>query len=196
MRTDVVHVIRHPPQDGVGHRFLGVAAIPAVAVQLLDPLKIDDGNDADLEVRVLGDVDLVGHDGAVQAFVEQQVGVFRQRTPFGEGAGRRAVKPGFVLVVNVMTRGAGAGLAVVAEDVLQFLEQVGFRAEVAEVLVAVLALFLHPGAHLDAVVAMKRIALDIGCGDLLAAEDVLERLLHRSGAGARRTRDRYDGIAA
>src|SRR3977135_1361764 len=95
-----------------------------------------------------------------------------------------------------MTGGAGAGLAVVAEDVLQLLEQVGLRAEVAEVLVALLALLLHLRAHLDAVVAMKRIALDRGGGDLLATEDVFERPLHRGGAGARRTRDRYDGIAA
>src|SRR3954471_7740690 len=95
-----------------------------------------------------------------------------------------------------MTGGAGAGFAVVAEDFLQLLEQVGFRAEVAEVLVALLAFLQHLRAHLDAVVPMKRIALDIGGSDLLATENVLERLFHRGGAGARRTRDRYNGIAA
>ncbi len=47
-----------------------VAAILAVAMQLLDPFQIDDGNDADLEVGMLGDIDLVGHHSAMQAFVE------------------------------------------------------------------------------------------------------------------------------
>ena len=66
----------------------------------------------------------------------------------------------------------------------------------AEVLVAALGLLGHFGAHLGAVVAMEGVALDIGGRDLLAAEDVLERLLDRRGAGARRARDRNDGMTA
>ena len=87
LRADVVHIIRHPPQDGVGHRLRGIAAIAAVAMQLLDPLEIDHRNNADLEIGMLGNVDLVGHDRAMQAFIEQQIGAFRQRPPFGKGAG-------------------------------------------------------------------------------------------------------------
>ncbi len=173
-----------------------VAAIAAVAVQLLDPFQIDDGHDADLEIGMLGDVDLVGHDGAVQAFIEQQVGAFRQRAPFGEGAGFGAIQLRLFVVVDVMARRSGAGFTVVAEYSLQLLEQVGFGAEMAEMLVAALGLLRHFRPHLEAVVAMESIALDIGGGDLLAAKDILERLLHRRRAGARRTRDRNDGMTA
>ena len=100
-----------------------IAAVAAVAMQLLDPFQIDDRHDADLEIGMLRDVDLVGHDGAMQAFIEQQIGIFRQRSPFGEGAGRRAVQLGLVVVVDVMTRRSGAGFAVVAKQSLQLLEQ-------------------------------------------------------------------------
>ena len=54
----------------------------------------------------------------------------------------------------------------------------------AEMLVAALGLLRHFRAHLDAIVAMEGVALDIGRGDLFAAEDVLEGLLHRRRAGA------------
>ncbi len=78
LRADIVHVIRHPPQDGVGHRLLGIAAVAAVAMQLLDPLQINDGHHADLEIGMLRDVDLLGHDRAVQAFIKQEIGFSRQ----------------------------------------------------------------------------------------------------------------------
>jgi hypothetical protein len=54
----------------------------------------------------------------------------------------------------------------------------------AEMLVAALGLLSHFRAHLNAVVAVEGVALDIGGGDLLAAEDVFKRLLHRGRAGA------------
>ena len=56
-------------------------------MQLLRPFEIDDRHDADLEVGVAGDIDLVGHDGAVQALIEQQVGIGRQLLPVREGPG-------------------------------------------------------------------------------------------------------------
>ena len=93
----------------------GIAAVAAVAMQLLDPLEIDDRHDADLEIGMLRDVDLVGHDGAMQSFIEQQVGLFRQRAPFGERAGFGAVQFRFSIVMDVMTRGSGAGFSVVAK---------------------------------------------------------------------------------
>ena len=196
LRTDVVHVVRHPPQDGVGHRLRAIAAVAAVAMQLLDPFEIDDGYNADLEIGMLRDIDLVGHDGAVQAFIKQQIGRFRQRAPFGKRAGCGAVQLGLVVVVDVMTRRTGAGFAVVAKHPLQLLEQVGFGTEMAEMLVAALGFLRHFRAHLETVVAMEGVALDIGRRDLFAAKDVLERLFHRRRAGARRTRDRYDGMTA
>ena len=89
LRADVVDVVRHAPQDRVGHRLGRVAARRPVAVQLLDPFEIDDRHDADLEVDVLGDIDLVGDDRAVQAFVEQEVGARRELAPGREGARAR-----------------------------------------------------------------------------------------------------------
>src|SRR5882757_8521635 len=97
--------------------------------------------------------------------------------------------------MDVMTRHAGPGLAVVAEDFLQFLEQIGFRTEMAEMLVAALGFLRHFRAHLKPIVAVEGIPLDIGGCDLFATEDVFKRLLHRGRAGTGRTRDRYDGIA-
>ena len=106
---------------------VGVAAVAAVAMQLLDPLQIDDGHDADLEIGMLRDIDLVGHDRAMQAFVEQQIGLFRQRPPFGEGAGLGAVQLGFLVVVDVVARRAGAGFAVVAKHLSPVLRTDWFR---------------------------------------------------------------------
>src|SRR4029077_10257509 len=113
-----------------------------------------------------------------------------------EGAGPCAIEFGLFLVVDIVARGSGAGLAVVAERLFQLLEQIGFGTEMAEMLVAALGLLRHFRAHLDAVVAVEGVALDIGGRDVLAAEDVFERLLHRRRAGAGRARDRYDGMAA
>ena len=73
LRTDIIDVIRHTPEDGVGDRLGGIAARISVAVQLLDPFEIDDGNDTDLEIRVLSDIHLVGHNGPVKTLVEQQI---------------------------------------------------------------------------------------------------------------------------
>jgi hypothetical protein len=66
----------------------------------------------------------------------------------------------------------------------EFLEQVGFGAEVAEVVVAGQARFFHRDFHRLAVVAMEGIALDDGGLELLAAEHQVEGLGDRGGAGA------------
>ncbi len=84
-----------------------------------------------------------------------------------------------------MARRPGAGFAVIAEHALQLFEQIGLGAEMAEVLVAALGLLRHFRPHFDAVVTVEGIAFDIGRSDLFAAEDILERLLHRRRAGAR-----------
>ena len=86
LRADIVHVVGHPPQDGVGDRLLGVAAIPAVAVQLLGIHSIDDGgNDADLGATP-GDIDLLV-DGAPCRQGTAGRGPFREAASFSEGAG-------------------------------------------------------------------------------------------------------------
>ena len=77
----IVDVVGHAPQDRVGDRLGRVAARSLVAMQLLDPFEIDDRHDADLEIDILGDIDLVGDDGAVQAFVEEKVGAGLEFAP-------------------------------------------------------------------------------------------------------------------
>jgi hypothetical protein len=60
---------------------------------------------------VLGDVDLGRDHGAVQAFVEQQVGVGGHVFPGREGAGLLFVGRGLLGVVQVLAALAGAGFA-------------------------------------------------------------------------------------
>ena len=134
---------------------------------------------------MLRNIDLVGHNRAVQSLIKQQIGVFRQRAPFGERARVSAIQLCLFIVMDVMTRRSGAGFTVVAKYFLQLFEQVGFRAEMAEMLVATLGLVQQLGAHLEAIVTMEGVAFDVGRDDLLAPKDVLEGLFHRRRAGAR-----------
>ena len=136
LRADVVHVVGHAAQDGVGHRLGAVAALGLVAPEFLDPLQVDDRHHADQQVGVPGDVDLGRDHGAVQAFVEQQVGAVGHVFPGREGARLLAVGRGLLGVVQVLAALAGAGFGVVAKQRLQLVEQVVLGAEVAEVLVA------------------------------------------------------------
>ena len=85
LRTDVIHVVRHAPQDGIDDGFGGVAARLLVAVELLNPFQIDDRNDTDGKVGVPRDVHVRRDDGAVQALVKQQVGIAGNLLPFGKG---------------------------------------------------------------------------------------------------------------
>ena len=81
----------------------------------------------------------------------------------------------------------GAVLCVLAEQGFQFLEQVGFLAEMTD---GTLAVFFRLGdleLHLLAVVTVKAVAF-YGYGiDFLAAENVLESLSDQAGARSRRT---------
>src|SRR6267378_2304324 len=120
LRTDMVHVVGHAPQDRVDHGLLAVAAMMPVAMQLLDPLEIDDRHDADEQIDVVSHIDAIADVSAMQAFVEQQVA-------------------------------AAVGS-------------------------------LHALAHLDAVVAVKGIALDYLRPDAFAAEDMREALHDRGGS--------------
>ena len=71
--TDVLHVVRHAAQDRIDDRLLRLASYVPVAVQLLDPFQIDDRHDANEQVGVTCDIDLVSLDRAMRPFVEQQV---------------------------------------------------------------------------------------------------------------------------
>ena len=95
----------------------------------------------------------------------------------------------FRIVVNIVSRGARSGLAIAAEHTLKFGEQVGFRTEVTEVLVALVQFLGHAGAHFNAIVTVKGVAFDVGRDDILAAENLLEGSLDGRRTGARRTRN-------
>src|SRR4029077_3557393 len=66
LRADVVHVVGHAAQDGVDHRVLAVAAMVLIAVELLDPLEVDDRHHAHHQVDVARHVHAIALVGTVQ----------------------------------------------------------------------------------------------------------------------------------
>ena len=192
--TDVMHVVMHPPQDRVGHRFGGITSHCFIAMQFLDPLEIDDRHDSDQQIDMLRNIDLVGDDGAVQTFVEHHVGVLRNLFPRRKSARLLPEGAGLLYVMQVSAPSALSRLAVGAKQLRQFLKQVRFRAEVAEVVVAVFNLLGHLLLHLRAVVTVKTVALEERGGHALPAKDLLERAHHRRRAGAGRPGDRDDRV--
>ncbi len=194
LRADVADVVGHAPEDRFHDRLLRVTALETVAVHLLYPLQVDDGRDADLQVGILRDIDVLGNDRAVESFVEQQVDAGRRLFPVRERARLRAVALRLAVVVDVVAGRRLASLPELAERGLQAFEQVGFRAEMAEVVVALLALLQHDLLHAGAVVGVKGIALDECRVDALAAENLLERVPDRCRAGTGRTGNRDNGM--
>ena len=67
---DVVHVIVHALKDPVCGIFFGIAADCMIPVDLLDPLQIDDGGDADKQIDILRYIDGISDQSAVQSLVE------------------------------------------------------------------------------------------------------------------------------
>ena len=118
--ADEVYVVGHAAQDGVGDRVGAVATGRLVAVEFLDPLKVYHRNNADLEVHVLAEIDVPGHDGAVQPLVEQQVRTLFEVLPVGEISRLDAAIFGFQLVVDIVARAAGAAVSVGLEHSLKF----------------------------------------------------------------------------
>ena len=194
LRTDVVHVVRHAPQDRVDHGLLGVATMMPVAMQLLDPLEIDDRHDADEQIDVACDIDVIADVSAMQALVEQQVAVGRHRLPVGESARVAAELLGLGRVVNVATDLAATGRAVLGERVGQLPEEICFRPEMADLRTAATVGSLHALAHLDAVVAVEGIALDHLRLDAFTPEDVREAVHDGSGSRARGSSHRDYGM--
>ena len=127
-----------------------------------------------LRAYELRDVDIGGPHRTVQALVEEEVGVGRQRLPLGEGAGRLAIGRGLVLAVQVLARVSRAGFAVTPEQGFEFREQVRFRTEMTEAVVAAGPFLGHALLHLGAVVAMEAVAFDEGGVHPFATEDLIE----------------------
>src|ERR1700694_1163278 len=184
LRTDVVHVVGHAPQDRVDHGLLAVAAMMLVAMQLLDPLEIDDRHDADQQIDVPCDIDAIADVSAMQAFVEEEVAIGCHRLPVGEGARVAAEFLGLGCVMNVATDLAATGRAILGEGIGEPPGAIGFRPEMADLRTAAAGGSPHALAHLDAVVAVKGIALDYLRLDAFAPEDVREALHDRGGSRA------------
>src|SRR3984893_12213742 len=184
LRTDVVHVVGHAPQDRVDHGLLAVATMLPFAMQLLDPLEIDDRHDTDQQIDVPSDIDAIADVSAMQAFVEQQVAVGRHRLPVGESARVAAEFLGLGPVMRVATHLAATGRAILGKGAGQLLEEIGFRAEMADLRTDAAIGSLHALAHLDAVIAVKGIALGDLRLDAFAPEDVREALHDRGGSRA------------
>ncbi len=96
--------------------------------------------------------------------------------------------------MNVVARLRVTRLGIGAKHGFKFFEQIGGGAEMAEMIIATHRFLDHREAHAVAVVAMKCIALDERGADLLTAENMLEGSPHGGRPGARRTRDRDDGV--
>src|ERR1700677_2808141 len=194
LRANVVHIVGHSAQDRVDDRLRRVAARLLVSMELLDPLEIDDRHDADGEIGVPRDIHLRGHHRAVQALVEQHVGVLGDLPPLGEGTRLLLERLGLFFVVQIAAYLAAAALAVSAEQLLELLEQIVRRTEVAEMIIAPRGGLGQLLLHFFAIVTMERIALDHYGVDPLAAKDPVEGAAHRRRAGARRPGDRDDGM--
>ena len=141
---------------------LAVAAQRLVAVQLLDPLEVDDRHHADQQVDVARDVDLGPDVAAVQAFVEQQVAVPSAiGCHGGEGARLAAEFAPLAGVVQVArARGRCPLSAYSANACSSSVEQVALGAEVADRRALAVVGTAHALAHLVAVEAMERVAFD------------------------------------
>src|SRR5437773_4553930 len=96
--------------------------------------------------------------------------------------------------MQVSAPSALSRLAVGAKQLRQFLKQVRFRAEVAEVVVAVFNLLGHLLLHLRAVVTVKAIALEKRSCHALPAKNLLESAHHRRRTGARRSGNRNNRV--
>ncbi len=138
---------------------------------------------------------------AVQTFIEQQVGIFFDVFPRGEHAWLEVgqvevlvVICRFGIAVHIVTALAHAGVAVVLEHFFDLVEVVGFRAEVAERMIAGLGCLGRSGAERHAIQAVQAVAFDDGGADVFAAEDVLKRALDGGGAGAGRAGDSDNGV--
>ncbi len=154
-------------------------------MDFLNPLQVDAGHDTDQQVDVFCDIDFIGNHAAVQAFVEHDVGIRRYVFPWRELAGCQTfVSSRFFIAVQVQTFLATAGFAVGFEQFFQFLEQVGFSAKVAEVVIAFSFCFGHGFFHRGTVIAVEAVAFDDDRVDFFADKDVFESVFNGRGACA------------
>src|SRR5665213_3416688 len=163
-------------------------------VKFLEPFEIDHRHDADAHIRVTRNVNTVGYDRAVKAFVEQQVRIFGERLPWREMSCRQFPHLGLGFIMHIVARATVPGLAELPKGCLEFSEQIGLRPEVAKVAIALLGLRAHHTFHLHPIVAVEGIAFDIGGFNVFAMENRLERASHGRSAGAGGAGNGNDGM--
>ena len=120
----------------------------------------------------------------MQTFVKQQVAVGQHRLPVGESARVATEFLGLGRVVHVAAHPSASGGTILGEGLDQLREQICFGPEMAEGRATAAIGSLYALAHLDAVVAVKGIALDHLRLDAFTPENVREALHDRGGAGA------------
>src|SRR5712664_678261 len=135
---------------------------------------------------MLGDINVAGDDSSVKPLVKEQIGFSREGLPFCKGSGRRAKTLRFRSIVNVMSGATLAVLCIVSEHGFQVFKEVGLGSEMAEMMITLCSLLGHHLAHFLTVIAMEGVALDIHGLDLLASEDLFERVPDGGRAGTRR----------
>ena len=116
LRANVVHIVGHAAQNGVSHRFCGIAALGFVTPQFLYPLQIDDRHHTDQQIGMLGNIDLRGDHRAMQAFIKQQIGAAGHIFPRRESARVLFVGCGLFVVVQVFAPFACARFAIGAKQ--------------------------------------------------------------------------------
>src|SRR3546814_12692906 len=65
--------------DRTGDLLRAIATLIGVALELLDPFQVDDRRDADQQIRVRGNIDLITDERTMQAFIKQQIRIRRDR---------------------------------------------------------------------------------------------------------------------
>ena len=143
---------------------------------------------------MLCDVHRISLQRTVQPFVEQQVGISGQRLPRGEATRRYAEVGRFLVIVNVEASLTLSCLAVLPEQSFQFLDQIGLRSEVAEMLITSRLFLGHPGDHRRTIMTVIAVPRDDSGVEVLSTENMLKGMRDRRGSGARRPSDGNDGV--
>src|SRR3546814_11983728 len=103
MRDEERNVVRKAEQDRTGDLLRAIATLIGVALELLDPFQVDDRRDADQQIRVRGNIDLITDERTMQAFIKQQIRIRRQAHPTGKGSGRLSGLRRLVVAMQVVT---------------------------------------------------------------------------------------------
>src|SRR5579875_217974 len=155
-----MNIVGHSPQHHVHDLFRRIAARGTVPVDFLNPFKIDNWNNADLEIRILGNIHLARFNRSVQTFIEEEITPFRQSLPGRKFPWGTTVIRSLFLIMNIMPCFTNTRLAVAAEYGFEFFEKVCINPEMTKVAIALKLLCVHYSLHFVAIIPVERISLD------------------------------------